>query len=508
MKKDNTKKINLIIDIAMLVIIFGAVFSNILIRETTNLDEIWHYNIARSIANGLVPYRDISMITTPFMYIAEAIILRLTMNEMLIARILASILGTMIILMSYKILEKITNKKVLSICASMLIAIMYLKHFVIDYNYAILLIILIIIYREIADTKEEKKGKRQDIILGILSGLAICTKQTIGTAIAVMCIIEPIIMKPQSAKTSETLKKIILRATGTLATVAIMAIYLIANNALGECISYCIDGVKTFTNSVSYTTLFEKYGLLIKILSIILPITIIASAIECIISKKENQANKETKLLVLYSIPMALIIYPIADDSHFVVAGYTIIILLISQINRILELVNNKINNKYRKTINITIATFIILILSYNLINTTFKNIDTYQGYENINTEIAHLKYLSVPEYLKNRIEKVNDVRNQYSKDKIYILDSDASLYDIAEEKYYKNYDMFNKGNLGKNSEDGIIKNIEDSTDSYYMIRKKNISANWQTPTQVTQYIRDNLENVGEVDMYDIYYKK
>ena len=62
-------------NILLVIFIFIVVFSIIIIRPIGNLDEIWNYNTARVISEGLVPYRDISMITTPLLPMITAIFL-------------------------------------------------------------------------------------------------------------------------------------------------------------------------------------------------------------------------------------------------------------------------------------------------------------------------------------------------------------------------------------------------------------------------------------------------
>ena len=64
----------------------------------------------------------------------------------------------------------------------------------------------------------------------------------------------------------------------------------------------------------------------------------------------------------------------------------------------------------------------------------------------------------------------------------------------IPENKYNKNYDMFLKGNIGKDGEKGQIEII-----------KQNLKLNWQTPTEVIKYIRENLNKIGEISIYEIY---
>ena len=61
--KDKTKA--KLIDISFFVIMMLLFASTVLIRNLANLDEIWNFNFARNIANGLIPYNDFNMLQTP-----------------------------------------------------------------------------------------------------------------------------------------------------------------------------------------------------------------------------------------------------------------------------------------------------------------------------------------------------------------------------------------------------------------------------------------------------------
>ena len=45
--------------------------------------------------------------------------------------------------------------------------------------------------------------------------------------------------------------------------------------------------------------------------------------------------------------------------------------------------------------------------------------------------------------------------KDEAGKD-VYILDVMSAIYTVPQDKYYKNYDMFNRGNFGK---DGTARN-------------------------------------------------
>ena len=107
----------------LIAFIFIAVFSMIIIKPISNLDEIWNYNTARAISEGLTPYKDISMITTPFLPMITAIFLKIIANEVIVSRILASILWTGILFTTYKILKKLIREENICLILTSLIGI-------------------------------------------------------------------------------------------------------------------------------------------------------------------------------------------------------------------------------------------------------------------------------------------------------------------------------------------------------------------------------------------------
>ena len=72
--------------------------------------------------------------------------------------------------------------------------------------------------------------------------------------------------------------------------------------------------------------------------------------------------------------------------------------------------------------------------------------------------------------------------------------------------KYNKDYDMFLKGNIGKDGEQGQIEKIQNRNDNeLYLIRNSKLRSNWQTPLNVINYVRENLEKKGEISIYEVY---
>ena len=152
-------------DILLIAFIFITVFSIIIVKPINDLDEIWNYNTARAISEGLIPYKDISMITTPLLPIVTAIFLKLIANEVIISRILAAIIWTSILFTIYKILRKIIKEENISLIITALLGILYRNIYCIDYNIIILLLALIILYQELKNKDNQFQNIKKNNIL-------------------------------------------------------------------------------------------------------------------------------------------------------------------------------------------------------------------------------------------------------------------------------------------------------------------------------------------------------
>ena len=188
----NTKESKLqtiIRNIFILIFIATVCTSNIFTNSIGNLDEIWNYNFARNISDGLIPYKDFNMVPMPLLFIICGLFLNIFGNQLIIMRCLAVILLTLIFFMVYKILENITKKEIASI-AIVLFLILFKDIMCIDYNYCALLIGVILLYIELKKYKNDilKYNIKTDFFIGIIAGTSILFKQTTGIAISLACL--------------------------------------------------------------------------------------------------------------------------------------------------------------------------------------------------------------------------------------------------------------------------------------------------------------------------------
>lgn len=340
--------------------------------------------------------------------------------------------------------------------------------------------------------------------------MAICTKQSIGVTLAVVTVIYKLLFVENKEQFREYIKIALTRILGIILPIIILIIYLIVTGAISEFINYAVLGIKTFSNKISYFGLLESDKIEIKILSVLVPLSIIVAGIILIITnimKKENEKINKLLTMLIYSLSIIIVMYPISDEIHFIIGSIIAIIGIIYMIGLLSEKIYNKIplKAKYKtyKIITLLIGLSLFVVISVK----GFENIYNYIKVEK-NTDIAHYKNVEVWEQLRQRIGVIDDYILEKEKEgkKVYILDADAAIHMIPINKYNKDYDMFLKGNIGKDGEQGQIEKIKQKDENtMYMIRNEKISTNWQTPLDVIKYIRENLEKVEEIEIYEVY---
>lgn len=511
----NKKKIiNILIQFSILALSLVLFLVARLTAPATDLDEAWNYNTANAFAMRLIPYKQVSMITTPLLPMINSIFLKIVFNGIITYRIVMGIVFALIVLFIYLIIKELSNKKLLSYICAFFIGTLLINKFLLDYNYLFLLIVLMIAFLEVRDLKKnENFNFNHNLCVGLLTGLAFLTKQTIGLLLIIVVIFEVFIYMKKTGfdlKITKFIKLIGVRIFGMMVPITMFLIYLGVNGAFNDFINYAIKGVKEFSNSIPYYRLFDSNDKVVSIISrlfIIVYIPLfITFILECIKNKKMKDELMNIYILAICSIPVIAIIYPISDDFHLIVASVSVLIivayLLIFLLNEVDKFV--KIDVFYKKLLLIGLLFIIILISFKNAIIERNLNIK-----ENVLVPFKHYEGIYVPKYLSNRISDVTDKARLYSNSgrESIIIDAEAAIYDIVLNRYKKNYDMLLIGNIGEHGVEKIINEIKDSHNVYYFVKNPQYALNWQLPEDIVDYIRNNLKYHETVSVFDVYYK-
>ena len=511
----NKKKIiNILIQFSIFALSLVLFLVARLTAPATDLDEVWNYNTANAFAMGLIPYKQVSMITTPLLPMINSIFLKIVFNGIITYRVLMGIVFALIVLFIYLIIRELSSKKLLLYICAFFIGTLLINKFLLDYNYLFLLIVLMIAFLEVRDLKKnENFNFNHNLCVGLLTGLAFLTKQTIGLLLIIVVIFEVFIYMKKigfDLKFTKFIKLIGVRIFGMMIPITIFLIYLGVNGAFNDFINYAIKGVKEFSNSIPYYRLFDSNDKVVSIISrlfIIVYIPLfITFILECVKNKKMKDELMNIYVLAICSIPVIAIIYPISDDFHLIVASVFALIVVAYLFILVLKKIDGfiKIDIFYKKLLLIGILFIIILISFKNLI--IERNINVK---ENVLVPFKHYEGIYVPKYLSNRISDVTDKVRLYSNSgrESIIIDAEAAIYDIVLNKYKKNYDMLLIGNIGERGVEKIINEIKDSHNVYYFVKNPQYALNWQLPEDIIDYIRNNLKYHETVSVFDVYYK-
>ena len=245
----NKKKIiNILTQFSIFTLSLVAFLVARLVTPATDLDEVWNYNTANAFAMGLIPYKQVSMITTPLLPMINSIFLKVVFNGIMTYRVLMGIVFALIVLFIYLIIKELSNKKLLSYICAFFIGTLLIKKFLLDYNYLFLLISLVIAFLEIRDIKKnENFNFNHNLCVGLLTGLAFLTKQTIGVLLIFVMIFEVFIYMKKSGfnlKFDKFVKLIGVRILGMMVPIIIFLIYLGVTGAFNDFINYAIKGVR------------------------------------------------------------------------------------------------------------------------------------------------------------------------------------------------------------------------------------------------------------------------
>ena len=494
---------NILIFIGIILIISPIILS----RNLSNLDEVWNYNFARNIADGLVPYRDFNMLQTPLLPLIAGLFLKLFGNELIIMRILAILLISGIFFMVYQILKLLKVHTLYNLSFLFILFLLLKEHICIDYNFTILFLTLVLIYLDIKNYENTNLSLCYYFIVGCICGSCILLKQSTGAFISIASILYPLFLLKGKLDFKNYLKISFIKILGILLSITLLIIYLVCNHALADFIDYTILGIKTFSNSISYNTLISSQNFAIKLLSIGLPFFILLLTIYLLKKKIKTLSG-----FYFYSLASLIVIYPISDHIHFLIGITPLLILLAHLLFQFISFINKYVQNSKVKfltkiklflyeLLKALISLFLLcyIISSCLLLNKYFYN-------EEKKHSVSHYKNIPISEQLLNKINIIDDYIISNSNVDVYILDSEAAIYMIALNYYHKNFDMFLKGNLGSQGENGQIEKIKNlKIGTKILIKNDQYKLNWQTPLEVISYIKNNLIKVDEVSIFDVY---
>lgn len=429
-----------------------------------SVDELWNFNMGRQIANGLVPYKDISMLQSPLSFYIEALLIKIT-DTMFIMRILSYIVHVAIasIIVYRAVQSNISHLWII------LFNIVQLFQLVVNisYDYNMLILLFMLVACELRFRYGGNKNSKYNFIEPLIIGLLPLIKQSTGIVVLATYIIIDII------KTKKVKKSLISIVPGTL-----YFVYLELSGNLSYFLEYAVTGTKYFV----------KYSMIENINSIIICYILVISGlvfkvVSNIMENKDN--NTYYFMFIAYSI---MNMYPSFDAYH---CKYIITALIYMYICSVHKKEERKINIAIPIVVHAVVLELLVFIGSNFISNSTFDknygvfiNNDTYRIIQEVNS------------YIKEK--------NSEGKE-VYIASYSAASFTVGVDRYIKNWDMLLMGNLGETTVDELL-DIPDG--SIILVSNSRSIVNGQDHVELIQTVKERYNKVDSIACFDAYLKE
>lgn len=400
------------------------------------LDDIWIFGKAHAALSGQF-YNDVDIITPPLSFwIIKGWLL--ICDNYLWYRVLGIICWILILLTISKICALLGKDDFYTLL--IIICYNFISNFYFDYNKLCLLIVCIMILIEM------QSYKKKSILIGLLCGLCILSKHSIGGIVWIASMLLAPSWKERGIRTGVMTIPLLL-GTGFLAI----------NHQIVEAYHQIFCGMPDFLNNLQITPCI---------------IILILAVVFSFFDGKRYQYNQKWKCIFVYGVAFLSICIPIFDYAHIFLGVSILTILAIHDRKEYLILT----------TIGITLfLAFHTIFFQHNLV--TLEK-----------TPYTHAKILEI---IKINIDEINDNITQLNTVGSYC--EDGMLFDIP---YIKYASPPFTGNSGIYKQMDVAKELL-ATKEYILLKKENICS--QMEPDVVEYIKENCVLVKDFQTHALW---
>lgn len=453
--------------------------------KTNMCDELWNFQNIYKMYNGYKIYIDANVITTPLFHFIGLILFKVLGANFLIFKIYNSIINIFLFWAIYKILKLLRISPKLSSFFTIFIFVLEITTVKIMASYNTLALMFCLYGMIIIINRTKRSFTKFTILQSLFIFLIFITKQNIGVYYFIGFLIWNYIFVDKKEK-----NKVFFMVLFYLAIYSLIFIWILySKEILWGFIDYAFLGIKEFaTKNYNFS-----YMDCLKMLIIVLMNTIFIVFLN---KRKKIEKNSDINQMLPFAYLLLIVAYPIFNWTHinlalifqYIILAY-IIYIIFDELN-IAESLVNKLN-----------AGFIFILLALSIINigVYFIRIDYNYEYKNIYFgAILELK-------TKNDIDEITKFITESSK-RVIVLDADAPLYMMPLKINNGFMDEPLLGNLGKEGEEGLIRQIKGLENTIILIR--NDIKIYQESVKANEYIKSNFDYIGCIKDYLIYETK
>lgn len=452
--KNNIKKIlrNSLIILGIFLISFFAI--HVLGFSNTYGDPINSYGFAKAISMGQVPYRDFNMIVTPLYAVYQSLFLHI-FDDFIMIEFSQALIITLDVILLYKLY----GKKCLLLL--LIVAFFMYRNLIPTYNSLVLFFIILLVFME-------KKYPDKDYLIGIILGLSVMTKQTIGCFLVI----------PTFILYYKEIKKILKRFCGFLIPCFVFLFYLLLNGALYNFFDLALFGIFDFAsnNGVGGGHIIWSW--------IIVAIITLVIAVVFILRHKNDKSLYYLICGSLFMVPICNVVYV----AFWLTCFMMMFLPYIKKREKELVILGTVISSLYM------ILCFVFFTLNLDL---------------SVMSNIKHFKYtLHSKDSYENLI-----ISNEYvnSFDNPIVIGYYSMFHTISNDKKFSYFNLLYDGNYGHKGSKSMIDKIENMSDQIFivsMVDYNNDNGFSQFSKDIAKHIMDNYKLIDEKYVFKVYYKE
>lgn len=240
------KSLPIVAKVLLFILCVGILYSYISCRPLDIIDEVWNYGFARSIYDGLTPYKDFNMIIFPLF----AFLMAPFSSEFMIYRLATSVLNVALMFLAIHIVQKYSTHKVIAIP---LIAFFSLFKYCFPLaTYSEMMYLFIILSFLYLKKYLDIQNPKNLFLAALFISLALITKHSVPAIIIIG--MTPAIF--YLCWKNRNIKDFMLYALGGVLPVLALIVHAVANGYLLEMIDLTIMGIGEFSTVSSQNWIF------------------------------------------------------------------------------------------------------------------------------------------------------------------------------------------------------------------------------------------------------------
>lgn len=427
------------------------------------------------------PYRDFSIIITPLSAYIGTVFLMIFGDSLLSIRIAEYILIFFIHVIFYRLLVSATENKTLSYVVCLLDYMLSFVGYIYSYNMLSVLLVLLVMFFEEKQVSRENESLKIDLLIGILVGLTPLLKQTTG---ALLVFVDLIICIIDICKYKKPLKNAVMRVLISGVPSILFLIYIIADGLWYWFYDYTIAGMGSFIENFFVSSKSLAYfSMAIIFVSFVLSVVGII--------KENDQKEKRIKTNWLFiTIGYSIVLLPLVEPAHMDLIIPMYLVNFFKNIKKI----------KYSKIEKVIVSSIITIIMIFFVFNITYNDGNL------VSSSLNHFSPLPVEPRAQEMIINVDQyiLSIEESGKNVYVVDDTAAFLMVPLDKYNKDFDMLNKGNFGTQTIEDML--MGKNGDIFLVLSGDyEILPGEQMYYELVDYVKENFEKVGEIDVFDAY---